>query len=78
MKELARNESGRYQRDDAQLRDGIIALAGIVKRIGCAWEQFPDLTAEERRGKFDQIYRDISALITDLEQVDKRKGGGHA
>ena len=78
MKTIAQNESGRWTRDDAQLRDSLIATLGIVKRIGCAWEQFPDLTAEERRGKFDQIYRDISALITELEQVDKRKGGGHA
>ena len=72
-RELARNESGRFQRD-AQLRDGVIALAGIVKRIGCAWEQFPDLTAEERRGKFDQIYADITSLVEELEQVDHRKG----
>ena len=78
MKTIARNESGRWIRDDTVIANALIETLGIVKRIGCAWEQFPDLTAEERRGKFDQIYRDISALITDLEQVDKRKGGGHA
>jgi hypothetical protein len=75
MKTLARNESGRFVRDDTQLASALIETLGIVKRGLCAWELFPDLTAEERRTMFDGLYGEITALVDQLHQVDTRKGG---
>ncbi len=70
-----RDEAGRWVRDDLALRNGLIALAGIVKRVGCAWELFPDLMPEERRELWDGIYKDITTLTEQLNEVDARKGG---
>jgi hypothetical protein len=73
MKTLARNESGRFVRDDTALRDGIIATLELVQRVACAWELFPEL--QDRRGHMDDIYRSVDALIAELRQVDEPKGG---
>lgn len=78
MKTIARNESGRFVRDDSQLAAALIETLGIVKRGLCAWELFPDLTAEERRTMLDGLYGEITNLVDELRQVDKRKGGDHA
>lgn len=71
---IARNESGRFVRDDSQLAAALIETLGILKRGLCAWELFPDLSAEERRMMCDGLYADITALVEQLNQVDKRKG----
>ena len=78
IKAIARNESGRFQRDDAALRDGMIETLGILKRVAIMWELFPEMDGDERRVVADTVYRDISSLVEQLEQVDQRKGGEHA
>jgi hypothetical protein len=70
---ITRNKLGQFQRDDSQLRDGIIATLEIVQRVACAWELFPEIT--DRRGHMDDIYREIDGLIAQLKQVDEPKGG---
>jgi hypothetical protein len=77
IKQIARNESGRFQRDDAVLRDGMIELTRIVKRVALMWELFPDMGEEERRVVGDTIYHDIDMLTDQLEQIDERKGVAH-
>jgi hypothetical protein len=72
---ITRNKRGQFQRDDSQLRDGIIATLELVQRVACAWELFPELDAEARRGHMDDIYREIDGLIAQLKQVDEPKGG---
>jgi hypothetical protein len=54
---ITRNKLGQFQRDDAQLRDGIISTLELVQRVACAWELFPEIT--DRRGHMDDIYREI-------------------
>ena len=78
IKAIARNESGRFQRDDTALRDGMIETLGILKRVAIMWELFPEMDGDERRVVADTVYRDISNLVEQLEQVDQRKGGEHA
>jgi hypothetical protein len=69
---ITRNKLGQFQRDDAQLRDGIIATLELVQRVACAWELFPEL--QDRRGHMDDIYREVDSLIQELRQVDEPKG----
>jgi hypothetical protein len=72
-KTITRNALGQFVRDDAQLRDGIIATLELVQRVACAWELFPEM--QDRRGHMDDIYREIDGLIKQLKQVDEPKGG---
>jgi hypothetical protein len=76
-KTIARNESGRFQRDDSVLRDAQIETLGILKRVAMMWELFPDMDGDERRVVADTTYTDISTLIQQLQQVDKQKGGSN-
>ena len=74
MSDTITREKGRFVRDDTALRDGLIKALGIIKHVAVAWELFPDLTPEARSNFMDAVYRDISLLIEDLEDVDEKKG----
>jgi len=74
-KTAIRNARGEFKRDDAALRDGMIETLGILKRVAIMWELFPEMDGDERRVVADTVYRDISNLVEQLEQVDQRKGG---
>jgi hypothetical protein len=72
---ITRNKRGQFQRDDSQLRDGIIELIEQVRLIGCAWEMFPEI--KNRREYMDPIYTKLAKLVEQLKQVDEPKGATH-
>ena len=74
MSDTITREKGRFVRDDTALREGIIKTLTIVKHVAVAWELFPDLSPEARQNFMDAVYKDISLLIEDLEDIDEKKG----
>lgn len=73
-KHLARNDEGRFQKDDASLRDGMIETLGIVRELLLYVELQHAHTAEEADDAVNAMHERIEDLIRELSGIDRRKG----
>jgi hypothetical protein len=78
MSDIKRTAKGQWARDDTAMAQALLVMLDIQRRTLALYELFADLPKEQRRDMSDPIYADISAMVAQVQQIDKRKEGDHA